>query len=304
MLRACVALLVVALSGAAPAAAAEAAAPEAPAARWCSEGRYGPARCIRRETFARDVCAQIEAEARQHALPPAFLARLLWQESRFDPNAVSPMAARGIAQFIDGTAKLRGLRDQFNPAESIEKSAHYLAEMARRYGNVGLAAIGYNGGERRAEGWIAGTGGLARETLDYVRIITGASAETWRDAPPEGKTFALDGGDDFRAACEAMARTRRVSPLAAPPPRLAPWGVQVGYGADRGAAQASFARQTSSCAGLANAARRELVTVRGRGPGRPDYVAVRLAAPSRDEAEGLCRRLARAGCVCRVFRNP
>ncbi len=47
--------------------------------------------------------------------------------------------------------------------------------MAERYGNLGLAAVGYNGGERRAEGLIAGTGGLMRETVDYVAIITGLS---------------------------------------------------------------------------------------------------------------------------------
>ena len=93
-----------------------------PVTAWCSEGAFGPPHCIRAESFEADLCAQIEAEARQHGLPPGFLARLLWQESRFDPNAVSPKAARGIAQFIDSTARLRGLEDQFNPAESVEKS--------------------------------------------------------------------------------------------------------------------------------------------------------------------------------------
>ena len=284
--------------------AARAPAPEPrPVVEWCSEGAFGPRRCIRAAAYEADLCAQIEAEAALHGLPPAFLARLLWQESRFDPNAVSPKAARGIAQFIDSTARLRGLEDQFNPAESVEKSAEYLGEMTRRYGNVGLAAIGYNGGERRAEGWIARTGGLARETRAYVAIVTGKSAETWRDDPPEGEDFALDDGP-FRPACEAMAKDRRVTPLAPPPPRFAPWGVQVAYGASDSAARASFDRLTRSCPAPARAAPREMVPVRARGPGRPDYVAVRLAAGSRAEGARLCAALARAGCRCRVFRNP
>ena len=142
-------LLLVALT-APPLRAQEAARAPAPVPRpvveWCSEGAFGPRRCIRAAAYEADLCAQIEAEAALHGLPPAFLARLLWQESRFDPNAVSPKAARGIAQFIDSTARLRGLEDQFNPAESVEKSAEYLGEMTRRYGNVGLAAICNGGG--------------------------------------------------------------------------------------------------------------------------------------------------------------
>jgi hypothetical protein len=250
-----------------------------------------------------DLCRQIEAEARLHGLPPGFLARLLWQESRFDANAVSPKAARGIAQFIDSTAQLRGLKDQFNPAESVEKSAEYLGEMARRFGNVGLAAIGYNGGERRAETWIAGTAGLPRETRNYVAIITGASAEAWRDAPPQGQTFALAGGP-FKPACEAMAKARRVTPLGPPPARFATWGVQVGYGRNEAEARANFARQTRACPREVGQERRELVPIASRGPGRPNYVAIRLTADSRGEAIRLCRALSDAGCRCRVFRNP
>ena len=274
----------------------------------CSDGRHGPRHCIRPASFAADVCRQIEAEARLHGLPPGFLARLLWQESRFDPRAVSPMRAMGIAQFIASTARRRGLRDPFNPAAAIEASAAYLGEMTRRYGNLGLAAIGYNGGERRAEGWIARTGGLARETVDYVRIVTGRRAEAWREdleagiADPAGGTdLALDGDVPFQAACERMAAARRVTPLAVSMP--SPWGVQMGFGATERAARASFDRLTRACRRTAAAARLEMVPLHRRGPGRPDYVAARLGASSRAEAVRLCVRLTKAGCACVVLRN-
>ena len=274
-----------------------------PPAIACSEGRFGPRHCIREDRFAADVCAQIEAEARLHGLPPAYFARLLWQESRFDARAVSPMRAMGIAQFIASTAALRGLADPFNPAEAIEKSAEYLGEMTRRYGNVGLAAIGYNGGERRVEGYMRGTGGLARETVDYVAIITGHPAEAWRDAPPRDPDFALNGREEFRPACEAMARNRRVTPLGPVEPAVAPWGVQVGYGKTEAQARASADRLTRSCRGAVGDAPLQIVRVLGRGPGRLPIMAARLGADSQSDAARLCRNLSQSGCICRVFRN-
>ena len=51
----------------------------------------------------------------ERALPPALLAALLRAESGFDPRAVSPAGAQGIAQFMPATAAGMGLRDPFDP---------------------------------------------------------------------------------------------------------------------------------------------------------------------------------------------
>lgn len=64
--------------------------------------------CISKENFARDVCGVIDHYATVNDLPSAFFARLIWRESLFRPNAVSPKGAEGIAQFMPGTAKMRG----------------------------------------------------------------------------------------------------------------------------------------------------------------------------------------------------
>lgn len=69
--------------------------------------------------------------------------------------------------------------------------------MTNRYGNIGLAAVGYNGGERRAEGLIDGTGDLAQETVDYVRIITGTDHQTWVSEPPKVLDLGLDQSKNF-----------------------------------------------------------------------------------------------------------
>ena len=133
--------------------------------------------CIRAEHDAFDICQALRDVSRKHGLDAGFFTRLIWQESRFDPNALSPAGAQGIAQFIPSTAKLRGLNAAYNPADALDHSAQYLVKLVDRFGNAGLAAVAYNGGETRAANFVARTNGLATETINYVDIITGHSAE-------------------------------------------------------------------------------------------------------------------------------
>src|SRR4051794_33290034 len=57
------------------------------------------------------LCGIVEASARAEGLPPDFFTKLIWRESSFRPNAVSPAGAQGVAQFMPGTATERGLLD-------------------------------------------------------------------------------------------------------------------------------------------------------------------------------------------------
>jgi soluble lytic murein transglycosylase-like protein len=91
------------------------------------------------------ICSLIETAARQNALPTDFFARVIWQESRFQPDVVGPVTrstarAQGIAQFMPATAAERRLLDPFNPVEALPKSAEFLAELRDRFGNLRLAA--------------------------------------------------------------------------------------------------------------------------------------------------------------------
>jgi len=124
------------------------------------------------------ICLMIEAAARANGLPIDFFARVIWQESRFQPEVVGPLTrrgerAQGIAQFMPGTAAERGLLDPFNPVEALPKSAAFLAELRDQFGNLGLAAAAYNAGPRRVRDFIAGTRGLPGETRNYVLAVTG-----------------------------------------------------------------------------------------------------------------------------------
>ena len=47
-----------------------------------------------------NICSALAAAAAQNDLPTDFFVRLIWQESRFDPAAVSRAGAQGVAQFM------------------------------------------------------------------------------------------------------------------------------------------------------------------------------------------------------------
>src|SRR5262249_2331441 len=72
------------------------------------------------------LCLMIESAARAQNLPLEFFARVIWQESRFQPGVVGPRTrsgdrAQGIAQFMPRTAAERGLLDPFDPVQALPK---------------------------------------------------------------------------------------------------------------------------------------------------------------------------------------
>src|SRR6202165_5866750 len=103
------------------------------------------------------MCLMIESAARANDLPLEFFARVIWQESRFQSDAVGPPTrsgrrAQGIAQFMPGTASERRLLDPFDPVQALPKSAEFLNELRKPFGHLGLAAAAYNAGPRGGGG--------------------------------------------------------------------------------------------------------------------------------------------------------
>jgi soluble lytic murein transglycosylase-like protein len=275
----------------------EASAPTAGERRCTASGAV----CITLARYVPDVCRAIEGAARRHGLDPHFLARLIWQESRFDAGAVSPAGAQGIAQFMPGTAALRGLGDAFNPAEALEASASYLADLARDFGSLGMAAVAYNGGEARAERFRDAGGGLPGETRAYVLAITGVAAETWRDSPPARLDLRLDRERPFRPACEAQAAGRGITAFRTEPV-LAPWGVILASARDQASAERQVARLGNRHAALVRG--EPVVYRRGRVGGMPRaMVNAQIGRESRRDADAFCARLRAAGGACMVLRN-
>ena len=114
---------------------------------------------------------QIAAIGQSRGIDPALLFAQLLQESRFNPNAVSPAGARGLAQFIPGTARRFSL-DPNDPLDSIRAQGDYMRFLLDRFGGRSdLALAGYNAGENRAS-LKRGEIPNITETKNYVGIIT------------------------------------------------------------------------------------------------------------------------------------
>lgn len=99
---------------------------------------------------ALDLASETVNAAREHDLPPEFLAATLLQESAFDPRALSAAGAVGIAQFMPDTADGAGV-DPFDPTSAIHGAAQLLASYVHAYDGVyanpyAAALAAYNAG--------------------------------------------------------------------------------------------------------------------------------------------------------------
>jgi hypothetical protein len=95
--------------------------------------------------------APLERAAARWDVSAALLAAQLMAESNFNPYAVSPAGARGIAQFIPSTAAAYGLRDPFDPVEAMDAQAHLMSDLIHRLGSPELALAAYNAGPAPVE---------------------------------------------------------------------------------------------------------------------------------------------------------
>ncbi len=134
-------------------------------------------RPVQADNARQSLCLMLESAADANQLPLPFFARVIWRESRFDPNAVGPRTrsgehAQGIAQFMLGTAAEHGLDNPFDPIQALPKAAAFLSRLRDQFGNLGLAAAAYNAGPARIEGRLAGTRSMPAETSAYVEAIT------------------------------------------------------------------------------------------------------------------------------------
>nr|WP_237683952.1 lytic transglycosylase domain-containing protein [Pseudaminobacter soli] len=247
------------------------------------------------------ICDLIDVHATKNGLPRDFFARLIWKESRFDPNAVSPVGAEGIAQFMPGTAKLRGLANSFDIEQALPASARYLAELKTDFGNLGLAAAAYNAGEARVTNWLASGGFLPLETEGYVLDIMGEPADNFSDKSHAGTIRPLDPKRSFGEACRDM-RTIRSHTIAMATIHIKPWGIQVAGNFNRAAAIRQWQRVSGQFKGMLKG--EEPVVSRIRTPrGRRGIYAVRIGADDRKKADDICQRLRQAGGSCLVMRN-
>ena len=253
--------------------------------------------------FINDVCKFIETSAQAWKLPPAFFARLIWKESRFDPYAVSPKGASGIAQFMPGTARLRNLKDPFEPKSAIAASAHYLSDLRDQLGSLGLAAAAYNAGPNRVRRWLAGKSTLPAETQDFVASITGIEAHQWDSEAPPKAEFTLDKKLHFFEACLKLPVRRYNLRSRYRSAQRQPWGAHVTADWSPRQALSHYALLQRKYPGLLAGRVPMVLRVINPSFGAAPRYEIRIGQPNRTKAKAFCNRLNKAGGPCLVLKT-
>jgi membrane-bound lytic murein transglycosylase D len=161
---------------------------------------------------------------------PLDLAYVPLIESAFKPNALSVAKAKGMWQFMSGTALENGLKhdwyidERADPEKATRAAAKYLKTLYGMFGDWHLALASYNGGPGRVQRAMkrankdtfwelsASTRYLPRETRDYVPLILAAVIIARNPAqygmnvqPHESRTFetvTLPKATDLRRVAE------------------------------------------------------------------------------------------------------
>lgn len=126
--------------------------------------------------------SQYVAVARQDAInvgiSPDYFVRQIYAESGFNPSAVSPYGAVGVAQFLPGTAAGLGV-NPWDPTSALSGAANLMASYNRQYGgDYAKALAAYNAGTGNVNNATSACGAnwlscLPGETQNYIRTIMG-----------------------------------------------------------------------------------------------------------------------------------
>ena len=115
--------------------------PESPAA--------APAPQMLRPTEAdlRRYAAIIRGASRAHGVEGELVQAVIWAESSYNPDALSPAGAAGLMQLMPQTAERYGVRNVFDPEENIRAGVKILGELLVQFdGDVELTLAAYNAG--------------------------------------------------------------------------------------------------------------------------------------------------------------
>lgn len=140
-----------------------------------------------------DLRAEAIKAAQSAGIDPDLFLRLVQQESAFNPAAVSPVGATGLAQLMPATAQELGV-DPNDPIQNLQGGARYLRQQLDTFGgDPSLALAAYNAGA----GNVRKYGGIPpfKETRNYVARIMGGTGD--RLAGGGSDVSLLGGTQDF-----------------------------------------------------------------------------------------------------------
>src|SRR3990172_9998899 len=134
----------------------------------------------------------------REGVDPRFIHAVVWQESKYDPDAHSHAGAQGLMQLMPATADRFCCRDAYDPEANVNAGTKYLSWLLKRFdGDVTLILAAYNAGEGAVDKY-RGVPPYT-ETKNYVRLITTRYGKTYHPvlAPEAAKlAFHLSLGSD------------------------------------------------------------------------------------------------------------
>lgn len=80
----------------------------------------------------------IDHESRANRIDPLLVTAIIYQESRFDPQARSKTGVRGLMQLTTNTARLLNIQNRRDPVQSIQGGTKYLRQIYDKLGRLGL----------------------------------------------------------------------------------------------------------------------------------------------------------------------
>ena len=136
------------------------------------DGRYGPkAEPVSNSAQSQNAVRQhIQVAATRFGVDRNLVDAVAWQESRYNPRAISTAGAVGVMQLMPDTARQLGVRNPHDVEQNVIGGTAYLRQQLERFGNnVPLALAAYNAGP----GAVMKYGSIPpyRETQNYVRQI-------------------------------------------------------------------------------------------------------------------------------------
>lgn len=115
-----------------------------------------------------ELLAWTDYAAISFGLEPELVRAVVWVESRYCVEAVSPKGAIGLGQLMPFTAKELGI-NPFDPGQNIWGTAKYLRDQYDTFGDWVLALAAYNAGPSNVERY----GGVPpfAETHTYIHEV-------------------------------------------------------------------------------------------------------------------------------------
>ena len=121
-------------------------------------------------TAPTDIHKIIDNVAQQMDLPAKLVHSVVFAESSYRPDAVSPAGAEGLMQLMPTTAQEVGVKNSFDPQDNLTGGCRYLKGLLEKYhGDLDQALAAYNWGQGNVDR--RGLEQMPLETRNYIAKV-------------------------------------------------------------------------------------------------------------------------------------